>query len=446
MTAVETHADVRAFAALQMPPDDGAQRREWRRQVRGVLLPVAVAALLVAAWTFTAPLAGAVVAPASVKVELNRKTVQHQEGGIVREILVRDGQQVHAGDALLVVADLRSEADLGVLQDRWRATRARIARAEAEALNAARFEAPPDLAADAAATEHMERERALFSARRQAFEEQTALLHAQVREAQAQAAALESQIEATSASARLSDEELSINVRLADDGYVHRTRLIGLQRIVSDYRSRVGEHRSELASARQRAGELQARLAQLRQQRNTQATDEVKEAAALLREIEEKLRPSLDHVDRQVVRAPVDGAVMGLRVASVGAAIAPREALLDVVPAREKLVVVARIAPQDIEHVQVNGSAQVRLLGADAHNQPQLPASVVFVSPDRVSDPQSGAAWFEVTVEVDTSTLKHQRLHAGMPAELYITTAQRTLFAYLAKPLNVFAQRALREP
>lgn len=427
--------------------DAPAARREWRRHLHRVMWPLGVAIALLAAWSMSAPLASAVVAPAQLKVELKRKTVQHQEGGIVRQILVRDGQQVRAGDALLVVADLRQDAELGLLQDQWRAARARAARAEAQSRLAVRFDVPPALQHEA--PEHVARELALFNAQRQALDEQTARVGEQVREVQSQVAALETQIAATGESVRLSDEELALNDDLAKQGFVSRARLIGLLRTSADYKSRIGEQRGELAVARQRIAELQARVAQLRLSMQTQATDELKEATARVRELEERLRPSKDSVERQIVRAPVDGEVMGLRVAAVGAAIAPREPLLDVVPSREKLVVEARIAPQDIEYVRAGVPAEVRLMSADARNLPALPAKVVFVSADRVQQPETGQSWFDVTVEVDAAALRSSpaapSLRSGMPAELYVTTGERTLFEYLAKPLGLFKRRALRE-
>ena len=435
---------------LRQAGTDHERRREWRRQGRDLLLPAALTLLLLAAWSAGAPLSGAVVAQAQLKVEYKRKTVQHQEGGIVREVLVHDGQAVRAGDPLLVIGDLRQDAELSLLQDQWRAARVRAARAEAESRLATRFEVPEPLQHDPAATEHVGRESAVFATHRQALDEQGALLQVQVQQAQAQASALESQIDATAVSGKLSEEELAINENLASQGFVNRARIIGLQRTATDYRSRLGEVRSELAAARQRAAELRARSAQLRLSFQTQATDEWKDAAGRVRELEERLRPSRDQVERQVVRAPVDGDVMSLRVAGPGAVVAPREALLDVVPKREKLVVDARIEPQDIEHVHVGGAAEVRLISADTRRTPLLPAKVTFVSADRVTQAETGRAWFDVTVEVDAHALAEHapalRLQAGMPAELYVTTGSRTLIEYLAKPLRSFSQRALREP
>jgi HlyD family type I secretion membrane fusion protein len=443
-----THAT--SFAALleEAEPDTGA-RSQHRRYVRQALVPVAVATGLALLWSGTAPLSGAVIAPAQVKVELNRKTVQHQEGGIVREILVRDGQRVRAGDALVVVGDVRSDAQLSLLQDQWRAERVRMARVSAEAALHTSFAAPADVAGDTAAAEHLARERALFVARRRTLDEQIASLRHQAREAQVQAAALESQIGATETSARLSAEELEIHERLAQQGFVQRTRLLALQRTEADYRARIGEYRSESAIARQRIGELEARIAQARNQYQQLAADELKESAARLRELEERLRPSQDQVERQLVRSPVDGEVMALRVSAVGEAIGPREPILDVVPAHERLVIEAHIRPEDIDYVRRDADAEVRLSAFDLRSAPLLPGKVVFVSPDRVSRPETRESWYVATVEVDASALQAHpelRLQPGMPAELFVTTAPRTLLEYFVKPLSAFAGRAMREP
>jgi HlyD family type I secretion membrane fusion protein len=420
--------------------------RHWR----ALLWPLAAVIALFAAWAATAPLAGAVVAPAQLKVQSKRKTVQHQEGGIVRAILVEDGQRVHAGDPLLVIGDLRHDAELNLLQDQWRAARARAARAEAESQLLPRWDAPEALRRDAAAAEHLAREGAVFRTRRQALDETTALLHKQIEQVQAQVSALEAQSAATAVSNRLSNEELALNEELAQQGFVNRTRLIALQRTAADYQGRLGEVGSELALARQRIAELRSRQAQLRLAYQNQGADEWKDAAARVQEWEERLRPSQDQIERQTVRAPVDGEVMSLRVTARGAVVAPREALLDLVPQHDKLVVDARIAPQDVEHVRVGGAAEVRLIGSNARDAPMLPATVTFVSGDRVTPADNGPGWFDVTVEVDTQVLARQqpppRLQAGMPAELYVTTADRTLLEYLLKPMRTFSQRALREP
>ena len=439
-----------SFAALLAQDDvDPSTRSELIRQTRRMLLPLAVVVILIALWSAMAPLSGAVVASGQVKVELNRKTVQHQEGGIVREILVRDGEHVRAGQPLVVVGDVRSDSELSLLQDQLHATRVRSARAEAEAALQSHFTVPTDIADQHRAGDHLAREQALFAARRRTLDEQTTALGNQIREAHAQAEALGTQIAATETSAKLSAEELAINNKLVRDGFINRTRLLELQRDASDYLARVGEYRSELALARQRVGELEARIAQARNTYQQQAADELKEASAKVRELTERLRPSQDQVERQMVRSPVDGEVMSMRVSAVGEVVAPREPILDVVPEHEKLVVEVRIHPQDIDHVHKDAAAEVRISAFDARTVPLLPAKVLFISPDRVSQPDSDESYFVATVEVDAASLKNYpqiHLHAGMPAELFVTTQERTLFQYLTKPLNLFAGRAMREP
>jgi len=433
------------FTSLLDAPLEPAQANLARR---AVLLPLAVAATLLALWSALAPISGAVIAAARIKVELERKTVQHREGGIVREIRVRNGQHVRAGDVLVVVDDVRSDAELSLLEDQLLAERVRQARISAETTLAREFSVERSIAAESRAGEHLARERAQFSARRRTLDEQVAALQLQVGAARAQSAALEGQIESTRESGRLAAEELKLNEKLAAEGFVPRARLLPLQRADSDYRSRLDESRGELALARQHVAELQARIADARNRYQQAATEELKQSATRLHELEERLRPSQDQVDRQSVRSPVDGVVMGLRVSAAGEVLAAGAALADVVPSNEMLVVEARIRPQDIAQVYTDAPARVRLAAYDARNTPLLPGRVTFVSPDRISDAQSGESWFAATVEVDTAALRDHpdlKLKAGMPAELFITTSDRTLVDYLLSPITHFTRRALRE-
>src|SRR5262249_36527151 len=161
----------------------------------------------------------------------------------------------------------------------------------------------------------------------------------------------------------------------------------------------------DLALARQRAAELEARIAQARNQYQQQGADEFKEASAKVAELTERLRPSQNQAERQMVRSPVDGEGMSMRVSAVGEGVGPREPIVDVVPEHEKLVVEARIAPQDIDHVHRNAPAEVRFTAFDGRTVPLLPAKVMFVSADRVTDPETEQAWFIATVEVDAESL-----------------------------------------
>jgi HlyD family type I secretion membrane fusion protein len=439
MESSSTFAELLAEGTLLTGEDE-----QFNILKKRLLIPLGVITVLMAAWMAIAPLSGAVVAPAEIKVDLNRKTVQHQEGGIVREVMARDGQKVHAGQALMVIGDLRNQAELNLLQDELRAERVRVARATAEAAMAERFDVAKDLDNAAAA-----RETALFVARRRTLDEQSVALEAQLQGAHSQIIALQSQINASDESAALSRDELSMNERLIRQGYVQGAHILQLKRAEADYRNKKAESQGNLGLAMQRQADLKERIAQIRNQYRQQAVDELKSATVKSQELQERLQPSLDQVERQVVRSPVDGEVMSMRVSGVGEVIAPRAPLLDVVPANARLVVEARIRPQDINHVRKDAVAEVRLTSFDARTTPLLKGNVTFVSGDRITTSDGRDSYFTATVEVDAAALTGNpeiRLQPGMPAELYVLTGKRSLFEYLLRPVAAFASRAMREP
>ncbi len=436
-----------SLAALLARAEADAEQGRVLGALRWQLVwPVTVVAALVCAWGSLAPLSGAVVASGQVQSALGRKPVQHQEGGIVREVQVHEGQQVRAGDALLVIGDVRSDASLDLLNKQMRAERLRMVRAGAELAMAARFGAPPELAASA---DMLTRERQLFDSRRQTLNEQLAAMQSQSREANARIAALRAQLGAAERATQLARDERDINAELVKSGFVQKTRLLGMERNVADTQARSEATRGQIAEAQMQLGSLANAMAQARGVYQQRAADDQKDAATRVRELEDRLRPSQDQVDRQIVRAPVDGTVIGLRVRTPGTAVGPREPLLEIAPSQEKLVVDLRIDPRDIEHVRIGDAAEVRLSAFEMRSTPLLQATVSAVAPDALSDSASGQAWFAAQVEVQRDELLRNpqlRLQAGMPAEVFVTTPPRSLLQYLLEPLGIFARRALREP
>jgi HlyD family type I secretion membrane fusion protein len=413
----------------------------------GIALGLIVGALVL--WSALAPVRGAVIAPGVVKTERDRKTVRHQEGGIVREVLVREGQRVKAGDALLVIGDVRTEALLDLYQDQWVSESVRHARLEAEVALATRFDLDGPVAEKASAKGYLRRERQLFDARRRTLVEQQQSFEQQFVATASQIDALTAQVETITQGGRMAREELALNQDLVREGFVQRTRVLALERAVSDYDSRRQEQSSELAVARQRLADLQLRAAQARNQYQQQAATELKDSAVRLREIEEQLRPARDMAARQSVRSPVDGEIMALHVAGPGAVVGPREPLLDVVPVNEPLVVEVRVDVADIEHVQVGSEAEVRLSAYEYRAMPLLVGRVTAVSADRMEDERTGLSWFTTRIEVDPADLADYpdvRMRAGMPAEAYLQTEGRSLLEYVLRPMTSFARRGMREP
>lgn len=268
-----------------------------RPLVRGGLAVIALGALAFAAWAALAPLSGAIIAPGYVKVDLNRKVVQHQEGGMVRAIHVRDGDRVKQGQELVVLDDVRIDAQLDLLRTQLDAERAKAARLEAERAYTAKPVFPADLARrtdELKVTEQLARETTLFRARREALETQIAVLRKQMRETADEIAALTEQLDAEGRALKLQKEELAANQRLLDQGYVQKTRVLALNRAVAEYEARHGEHRAELAKARQRVAELELRILSMRNAYVQTAADELKETSARIFDLEERIRPSRD--------------------------------------------------------------------------------------------------------------------------------------------------------
>jgi HlyD family type I secretion membrane fusion protein len=436
----------RSLATLLGEAQPTERHRAWLHGLRrGVLWPLASVAGLLALWIAWAPLSGAVVGAGQVQTELGRKVVQHQEGGIVREVRVRQGQAVRRGDALMVVGDVRSDASLDMLHKMRDAERLRAERSRAELTLAATVAWPQaNLPADT-----LDRERQLFESRRSTLDAQVAALQAQMHQATARISALHGQLAAAERATRLGQDELAINEELAASGFIQKTRLIALERTVADLHARGEAARGEMAEARMQLSGLNNSLAQARGAYQQRAGEELKDASARLREIEDRLRPSQDQVARQTVRAPVDGTVMALRVSAPGTAVGPREALLEIVPSQESLVVAMQVDPHDIEHVRQGDAAEVRLSAFNARSTPLLQARVIQVSPDAQLDERTQRPGYAVQVAVSPEELAkhpHLRLQPGMPAEVFITTPPRSLLAYLLEPLGIFARRALREP
>ena len=415
-----------------------------KRIVRTGLLVIAGAIVAFAIWAFYAPLSGAVIAPGFVKVDLNRKIVQHQEGGIVRAIRVRDGDRVNQGQELVLLDDVRIDAQLDLLRTQLDAERAKSARLEAERAMAAR----PTFPTEIARKEYVTREEALFRARREALDSQIAVLRKQIKESVVEANALAEQIAAEERALRLQKDELAANERLLEQGYVQKTRLLTLQRAVAEYEARHGERRAELSKARQRSSELEFRILAMRNTYVQTATDELKESTTRMFDLEERIRPSRDASERQKIAAPIAGEVVGLRVFTAGSVIGPREVLMEIVPQEKRLIIEARIRPEDINHVRPGSEADVRLTAYQSRTTPLVPGSVTYVSGDRLVEQQTGQPYYIVHIDVPEKALgaANLRLQAGMPAEVFIRTDTRTALDYLLAPVTAYLRRAMREP
>lgn len=419
--------------------------------IRAGIIGSVLLVLAIGIWVALAPLSGAVMGPGFVKIDMNRKTVQHQEGGIVGEILVRDGSKVAAGQTLLVLKDVRVDAGNETVRTQLDAELAKAARLSAEQTGASVVTFPPELTArgsDPRVAELLRHESSVFRVRREALANQIALIRNQVGEARDEIKARGAQLKADDEAIRFQREELAQNRLLAEQGFVSKTRLLVLQREGAQYESRRAEGAAELAFAQQKVSDLELRAETLRSTFSQQASNELRQTIATIFELRERLRPALDAEQRQRITAPISGEVVDLKVTSVGAVIAPRDPILDIVPVNPVLLVEARVRPEDINFVRVDAPADVRLTAFRQRITPTVVGKVTYLSADRLLDKTSNVPYYVVHVRVSAEALQRAgnlKLQAGMPAEVFIQTSSRNALQYLLDPFLGFLQRSMRE-
>jgi HlyD family secretion protein len=428
------------------------QVRDARRLTHWGMAVLVCGLLPAAAWMSFAPLSSAVVAQAYVKVDLNRRPVQHAEGGIVREVLVRDGQRVRQGEPLLVLGDVSVDADRNRLDHRVKTERASLARLDAEQTMARAITFPPDVIEtaedDPRLAEQLAKERSLFDARRDALVGQVRLLRSQREKVAEEIVALRAQIAQASDSIKFQKSDLETNRKLLKDGFISATRIAQLEGTVADYGVKIEERRAELARAEQRTVDADLRIRSLESDYRQHASDQLKVTAARLSEIEQERRKSLDASARQVITAPASGEIIDLKYSTPGSVIPPRETIADVVPDDIRLVTDARIRTEDIGRIHRGQAADIRFTAFTYRTTQLVRGKVVYVSADRLIDRATHVPYYSVLVEADPASLARAgdlKLMAGMPAEIYIKGDERTPLQYLVEPVTQVLRRAVRE-
>ncbi len=428
-----------------------ATDRRARAIARRGAIALACWAALVGAWAAWAPIAGGVVSPGLVKVDANRRTVTHRDGGTVAAIRVREGQAVKRGDVLVELEDVRVDASVDLLRAQLGADLLRQSRLEAEAGGATTWSPPPALVQQFAALpgfdEQARKEARTFTARQ-------STLAAQVDGERQQAEAMRAEIgargrereNATKAVALMKDE-LALNERLETEHFVNRTKVLGLQRAVSEYESRLHANDADLAQAQQHLDASALRVRALRDQLLQGAAEEAREIGARIADTQQRLRASRDEQSRQVVVAPESGVLMNLRVNTVGSALGAREPIVDIVPDGAPLVVETRLPLDVATDVRPGTPADVRLVSAAARYETLLPARVLQVTPDAMADEHTGQPYLRAQVAIDATALARRGTgwQPGMAAEVYLKTSERSALGFLAEPITGFFRRAFRE-
>lgn len=400
-------------------------------------------------WAATAPLSGAVLAPGVIAAAGRNVQIQHLEGGIVAEIQVTGGSRVSAGQSMLVLDPTQARTQLNRLSQKWVSFQAMIARLIAERDG---LDTPPEIPSPPFSFEideaMLEDQRKEFAARLKRYQTERAILNQRVttlRETRngfvAQQVSVEEQLAIVA-------DELERKKSLVEKGLTNRFEYTQILRNHAELIGQRGITASEIASTDTKRLEALEQLARLATRRVEDAVTRLNEIRASLVDVEEQMFAAQDTLQRTVIRAPVDGIVVSSLYNSVGSVIAPAEKVIELLPTTRKLIVDARLRPQDVDAVKVGQTARLRLSALNMRLTPEISGEVALVSADRLVDEVTQEPYYQARVEIADQLpppVMKDQLYPGMPVEAFINTGQRTFFAYLARPILDSFNRAFIE-
>lgn len=446
-------AKARSFVGESTHGLQHGRQERWLKIVGLVVVFVLFAGIGI--WTALAPLTSAAIGAGVVVVENYRKAVGHLEGGIVREVRVRDGQQVKKGDILIALEDVQARTQLEQARGQLMGAMAREARLIAQRDGLSRVFYPASLMVlnrDPRAREAMLVQDQTFRARRLAQQGEMMLQERQVAQLREKGASLVEQRLMRERLLSSFEKERNDFEALANEGYLERQRVREMERSVALNDGQRAALVNDIASNEAEISGLQIKMRQLEKDLQREVAKELAEVQTEIFSLRERLRGLEDAVQRAVITAPENGKVLALSVHAPGEVVRPGAHLLDIVPVEQSLIVEARLSPQDVDQVRVGQMAEVRFSAFRQRDMPRVEGQLVALSADRLVDEVNGSQqpYYLARIRVaekgmaDLAKLKLE-LMPGMPADVLVTTGQRTLWHYLTAPLSDMMVRSLKE-
>ncbi|MGZ3272277.1 MAG: HlyD family type I secretion periplasmic adaptor subunit [Caulobacteraceae bacterium] len=449
--ALET-AEAAPAPVVRRPSDDCVTEIRWGVITGGAFL------VLLLGWGAATPLDSAAHATGQITVSGHRQSVQYKEVGLVSAIRVHEGQKVRAGDVLLEVSGGEIRAQERALAGQVMTLQAQRARLEAEQLALPAIVWPAELTHPSAedteqAAKAMAVQSAQFATRRASLGSQKAVVLKKVAELGEQIEGYRRQIEAGETQNRLLGEELQGVQSLAAEGYAPQSRVRNLQRNQAEISGQHGQYRAAIAQSEQMKDEARLQVVQLEKQRAEEIVSQLKDTQFQLGDLEPKWFAAREQVRRQQIRAPISGAVIGLKVTTIGGVIAPGDRLMDIVPDKAELVVEARLPPSDADDIHTGAVVEVKIPAIHDRQLRTTRAVLTKLSPDSVVDERTGASYFLAEATLTPESLAALRkaeqgqfeLKPGLPAEVLIPRRKRTALQYLMDPITDAVWRAFRE-
>lgn len=402
-------------------------------------------------WAVGTEIVGAVIAQGSLVVETSLKKVQHPVGGVVSELMVRDGDQVKAGDVVMRLDATMTKANLAIIVKSLDQFNARKARLESERDRTGRVMFPPvllDRAGDTEVLAMMNAEQRLYENRKAVRESKKRQLEQRVRQLRDEISGMEAERAANFREQGMVDEELIRFRSLHERGLMEKSRLSTLERQATDIDGDIGRLMAGIAGVEAKISETSLQILQIDEQWSEEVGSDLREMDARIGEYVERRVAAEDQLKRVDILAPQDGVVHQLAVHTVGGVIAPGEQIMMIVPEVDKLVVEAKVAPQDIDQIFYGQATNLRFSAFNQKTTPEITGTVERISADVTMDQRTGASYYIVRVATSQEQIKRLgelSLMPGMPVEAFITTGERSVLSYFLKPLLDQANRTFRE-
>lgn len=429
----------------------GSDRPNLQRPFRMGLAAIALFLGGLIFWSLVSPISSAAIAHGQVRVESYRKTIQHLEGGILSELLVKEGDVVRKGQVLARLDDTQAAATSSLYRGQWDALKVLEARLQAErdGLSAIRFD-PQILARldDPSVAEMVAGQQGIFVSRLQSMAGQASIIRQKIAQLQAEIGAHHAQAMSADEQMRLARDETEDIRSLLKQGLSTKPRLLAMERQIAKLQGDKGQFMGMAARAQQMIAEANLELTNLRSTRAKEVTEELRDVQTKLAEFDERLRAAVDVSRRTALVAPQAGRIVNIKQFTPGGVIQPGQAIMDIVPVGDTLVIEARVSPYDIDTVTAGLNAEVKL---SAYKQRQLPVvmgNVVSVSADALTDERSGDSYYVAQVALapqEAAKLAGARLYPGMPAEVFIVTGRKSAIRYLLEPIFDSYRRSFRE-
>ena len=430
---------------------EGRPRTDFRRTAFAGYAAIALMVGGFGYWAAKAPLAGAVITQGTIAATGGNILIQHREGGIIRQLLVHEGDRVREGQELILLDRTAPEADLNRLTRQWIALKASAARLEAERDGLDRL-APISEPAPAPFQQDFQNlvreQQKEFDARLARFRSEQSILAQRVAMHRESVKGLDAQKLAIEQQAEVVKKELGIKTDLLGKGLTNRTEYSQLLRSEADLVGQAGALEANLASANTQIVEAEAQTERATTQRVEDALTKLDDVRTNLADIEEQMRAAQAVLKRTTITAPAAGIVVSSTYNSQGSVVGPGEKIMEILPTSSGLVVDAKLRPKDIDQVHVGQPAKLRLSALNTRLTPEVQATVSEISADRLIDEATHEPYFRARLKINDALpagVKTEQLYPGTPVDTFISTGNRTFFGYLVRPMMDSFARAFRE-